>query len=220
MDKELFRFRPTGNFEKDYENYLKLEANGTNYDCTIYHDYPSGGGIVTRCSCNRNAGSDRYALRTACKDPIRRGDLLFFSNAWFLLTEDVAKQVNCYVTAPSKCNAIIEIKRDISEITDENGYLLTPATTQAIVLQQPCIVQDNIGNIAAYGMGTWTIENPVLYFQLNNETAQIKADDYFLRGGEKYRVLALGWQETLSDGTTGVLTVTARKEAGSSAKEI
>lgn len=59
-----------------------------------------------------------------------------------------------------------------------------------------------------------------LYYCKAQEAAQIKADDYFLRGGEKYRVLALGWQETLSDGTTGVLTVTARKEAGSSAKEI
>lgn len=215
MDKEIFRFRPKRNLEKDYESYLQLEANGTNYDCMIYHDYPSGGGIVTRCSYNRNAGSDRYALRTACKDPIRRSDLLFFSNAWFLLTEDVAKQVNCYVTAPSKCNAIIKIKRDISEITDENGYLLTPATTQTIVLQQPCIVQDNIGNIAAYGVGTWTVENPALRFQASRETAQIKPGDYFVRGSEKYRVLALGWQETTPDSTNGVITVTAQKQVGS-----
>ncbi len=220
-NNELFRFRATGSLEKNYENYLQTDANGTNYDCTIYHDYPFGGGIETRCSFNRKATSEKHILRTARKDAIQDGDIITLPNKT-LLVEDTIIQVDCYAAIPRVCNAKLNILRDIPEETDDDGYFVDDGSNRdeddsnrVIVAQQPCVMMDNIGNLAAYGVGTWAAENPVLLFQLNSETAMLQADDYFVHGGNRYRVIALGWEKTAPDRTAGILTVTARKEAGS-----
>ncbi len=175
-----------GQMERDFNEMLSHDLNGQNWDCTIIPDVGDGKegtaladpGIETRCECYSKGGrSDKPQFRTMLSVPIHQGDMAYIpmQDMFYLFEQAPQKDVNCYSTVTTPCNARITVTRTIEDTLSAEGYLLEEGGTENIIFDIPCVVRHTPAYTTANGTpGMVIADDMTVTLQRNRYTETIE----------------------------------------------
>ena len=102
--------------KQDFDEMINRDIPGQNHDCDLIHTFGFDGGMTafsesTRCECYARNQDNIPVFRTSLDDPIFQGMLVSLKDeeGFYLLADRVQKEVNCYSTKATPCNARITI---------------------------------------------------------------------------------------------------------------
>lgn len=85
-------------------------------------------------------------FKTTHDVPLRKGDMVIREDGMvYLLNWNVQNNPNNQASQSIECNATLTIKREVSELVDDYGYLIEPAGRKVIVFELPCVHADYAG---------------------------------------------------------------------------
>ena len=189
--------------EKDFAEMVNHDLNGQNWDCTIIPDVGNGkGGTAiagpgeqTRCECFSKGGrEEKPQFRTPLDTPINQGDVVFIpaQDMFYLLEHQPQKDVNCYSTKATPCNARITISRHYDDVTDPKGFLIEAGGTSDYIVNVPCVSKPHPSLAYANGMPGAIIEDELtVILQRNAYTEQIQRGHTFTLDGKAYTIYDL-----------------------------
>lgn len=205
--------------KRDFDEMIRHEIPGQNHDCDLIHTFGFDGGMTAfsepaRCVCFAKAQDKTPVFRTSHDNPITQGMLVYLRDEerFYLLADRVQKDVNCYSTKATPCNARITIVADIPAETDDDGYLVREETTKELVKGIPCVIKTN-PTLSDGGVGLVLNDDMRVILQLNKYTQDIPIEAHFILDGQAYTVCT----KTITgdeERTYGTITLTCRPIAG------
>lgn len=210
--------------QRDFDNMIKSDIPGQNWDCTLIDCHGNGidnairHGEPARCVCYDKGGrSVLPTFRTSLNDPITMGMMVWIreQGMHYLLAKRPQKDVNCYSTQATPCNKDLTFIQNVPPTIDAEGYYITDSGgTREIVRDMPCVVNHSqqISNVQnTPGM---TVEDVLtVTMQLNRHTKGIDVGAETVVDRQAYKV-----RDVLTEGTDspcGLLMLTLQREAGS-----
>ena len=202
--------------------------NSQNWDCTIIPDVGNGQkamaitdpGLETRCECYAKGGrSDKPQFRTMLSEPIHCGDMAYIpaQDMFYLLEQAPQKDVNCYSTVATPCNARITVMRYVDDTVTVDGYLLENGWTENVIFDIPCVVRHTPAYTTANGTpGMIVMDDVTVTLQRNRYTEMIER-------GQEVRLKDDGKAYSINDIRTdgnpqtekGIIRLSCRAIAGS-----
>ena len=178
----------------DFDYMLSRDIPGHNHDCDLIYSFGVDGGPTAsidhaRCVCFAKAQDKIPVFRTSLDYPIRQGMLVYIEdeNRFYLLENRVQKDVDCYSTKATPCNAMITFFEIIPLIVDECGLLVQEETKVYLIMGIPCVVKSNpalFNGEAELDMSDELRVN----LQLNKYTQTIPIEARFVLDGQTYTV--------------------------------
>lgn len=168
---------------------------------------------------NFAAADEGVNIRTDFTHKIKKGDMILREdNEYYLLNWAVHSQVNNQPSQAKRCNLLLTIKRQVPEVVDNKGYLVSPAGVEAFIEDMPvCVYQYDGRPDYAPSFNTPGITADaltILDLQWNKKTANIKVDDEFVWGTSTFRIINVNMSGVNIDKTAGLLQLHARRVAG------
>ena len=201
--------------KQDFDEMIKRDIPGQNHDCDLIHTFGYDGGMTAfslpaRCVCFARNQEKTPVFRTSLDDPIFQGMLVSLKDekGFYLLEDRVQKEVNCYSTKATPCNAQITIVADIPAVTDENGYLVQEEKTIELVKCVPCVIKSN-PTLSNADAGLVLSDDMRVILQLNKYTQDIPIEARFILDGQSYTICT----KTITgdaERTCGTITLTCR----------
>lgn len=150
-------------------------------------------------------------FKVSKKNTIHKGDMVIKEDGVIsLLTWNVIDHPNNYSSQTTECNATISVTRDIPEVVDENGYLVSYAKKEYIAPDLPCIHSEYAGRpdyLSSTGLpGVHADHLITVQMQWNSHTKNIRINDEFELYCFTYRVINISISEVNIDQKYGVLT--------------
>ena len=144
-------------------------------------------------------------LRTALKDEIQRGNLVYVEGLFYLIADDVQEAPNCFTTAASPCRQFVKVSRKVEPTTDKFGFAVeeTGERIHPVIDNFPAVVtfsgtvEDTKNQAGAYMGDTLEVKT-----QRNAWTDEIKLGDVLTLEGnaDEYEIMSLIREQTAQDG--------------------
>lgn len=159
-------------------------------------------------------------IRCDVASGIKKGDYVIASNdkTIYLLDWSIALESNNTPSRALRCNAKLTFEKYHNEIVDELGYLVMEEGWQTVAKDLPCNVYRYDGRPEYSAVSGTPGMTPnaltIITMQFNSHTEQIRVDDRFVFGPDRYIVIDVNYSGLNVNGEYGTITVQARKEAG------
>lgn len=214
----------------DYTNYLHTDVPNVVYDFRILNSwqdqFTEDKPVYIRAEHfpinwkskvgNSDANKNFYTDYTV---PIKKGDIAIREDGLItMLNWSTQQYINAQTTQAIECNHYLTVVRDVDAVADERGFVSTPAHTETIVDNLPCVMSEYAGRPDfAVAQNTPGINADMLTnvsVQWNEKTKNILIGDKFVQLNHVYRVINFNWTEVDINRTHGVIILNARRIAG------
>lgn len=150
---------------------------------------------------------------------IKKGDIAIREDGLItMLNWSTQQYINAQTTQAIECNHYITITRDVDAVADEYGFVTTPAHTETIVDDLPCVMSEYAGRPDfAVSQNTPGVNPDMLTnvsMQYNEKTKNVCIGDKFVWLNHEYRIINYNWTEVDINKTHGVIHLNARRIAG------
>lgn len=227
------RFYVPRTLASDFTNFLQNDIPGAVGDFTLitnWYDQQKDGysPTVIRGEIYPDSTKSRYSntdnnlnFRSDVNSGIKKGDMLIGPDETiYLLDWEVPPQPNNCMSRALRCNAMLTFSRYQAEEVDKNGYLVKEEGWASVAESIPCNAYRHDGRLefSTNSHMPGLIPNTVtlLSVQFNDQTKNIKVDDIFVWGDETYTVADVNLVGVNFAGTSGVISLQAKKKAGGS----
>lgn len=180
--------------KKDFDTMIKSNIVGQNWNCDLIYTFGLNGletarSEETRCVCFSEDGKSAPVFRTSLDYPINKGMMVYIQEqeAFYLLEHDPQKDVNCYKTIATRCNAQISIYAKMPDVTDERGYLIRNGALLPVVENIPCVARPK-QSLKQMDGGLVATDDLEITLEYNPYTANIRENDEFDLGDQMYTV--------------------------------
>ena len=218
----------------DYERFLMTEIPGVNYTFEVVRDWydrerPGYEPEFIRATyiplawkskiSNSDMGSNFFADTNV---DVKKGDLLIREDGEiYVLDWKVQRRPNVQTSQAKDCNVQMEIYRDVDEVVDDLGYVVSPARRALVIPPIPCVWTSHTGrpefSVAYNAPGLHADELLDGWVQWNNTTRHIRIGDEFIWGTSTYRIINMLLSEVDMLGEYGLINLNARRVAGGTA---
>lgn len=224
-------FRPPTTLEDDFRRLLAHEVPNTNYTFELIHDWYEAqedgySPIILRAQQtpidwkSKIGNSDMSTNFKVTNDiPIHKGDIVVREDGKiYMLNWNIQAHPNNQATQNCECNAYIEFKRKVHEITDDMGYVIIPEHDEIIAPRIPVIHTEYAGR-PDYQPSQWqpgvNADHLItVQVQYNSHTKELRIDDTFEMDNYTYRVINIAFAEVQINNEYGVLDLNAKRIAG------
>ena len=224
-------FRPPATIEDDFRRLLQHDVPHVNYTFELVRDWfdlQSEGYEPTYIRAQQTpidwkskiGNSDMSTnFKTTHDIPIHKGDIVIREDGIvYILNWNITSHANNQATQSTECNSIISFERWHDDITDEEGYLISPKGFDVVVPPIPCSHIEYAGRPDYVAGQNQPGINPdhliTVYLQWNPTTKNIFINDEFVIGVFRYRVINISIAEVNIDKDYGILTLNAKRVAG------
>lgn len=168
---------------------------------------------------NFAAADEGVNFRTDFREVIKKGDMIEKEDGdVYLVAWAVHGQINNQPSQAKRCNHIVNIIRRIDDKLDKDGYLIEKAHDKVIVGDTPCCIYQYDGRPEykpIQGQPGIVPEALCIFdIQMNAQTKNLREDDTFLWGYDRWRVININHAGVNIIKQTGLLQVSARRVAG------
>lgn len=214
----------------DYTNYLHTDVPNVVYDFRILHSwydqFEEKEPVYLRAEHfpinwkskvgNSDANKNFY---TDYSFPIKKGDMVIREDGLIaMLNWSTQQYINAQTTQAIECNHYITITRDVDAVADNLGFVVSPAHTEEIVDNLPCVMSEYAGRpdytVAQNTAGINADMLTNVSLQWNEKTQNIRIDDKFIYMNHVYRIINMSYAEVDINRTHGVIVLNARRIAG------
>lgn len=224
-------FRPPATIESDFRRLLAHDVPHVNFTFDLVRDWykhlqPDTDHIYIRAQQtpidwkSKIGNSDMSTNFKVSHDiPIYKGDMVIREDGKiYLLNWMIQYHPNNQATQSILCNANLTFERYCPEVTDDNGYLMSPAMLEVIAPSIPCTHTEYAGRpdyMLSQGAAGINPDHLItVSVQWNSRTKEIRIDDIFTLGDFTYRVVNVSLAEVDIDQEHGVLILNAKRVAG------
>ena len=187
-----------------------------------YEEYIIRGELYADTSKSRYSNTDNNMnIRCDVNSGIKKGDMLIASNNGdvFILDWEVALQSNNAPSRAVRCNFNLTVERYMPEVTDQYGYLIEPEGNKTIVDALPANAYFYDGRNASYyaansNPGISPEVNALITVQFNSQTKNLKVDDEFVWGNDRYIITDISYVGVNRAGTSGTLALQSLQKPG------
>lgn len=225
------RFYVPPTLASDFTEFLDNDIPNTVMCFELFHDwydqFEEGykhkcirGEIYPDTSKSRYTNTDNNTnIRCDVNSGIRKGDIIIDENGkTYILDWEVSKQSNNAPSRALRCNMNLTVKRYQKEVTDEEGYLIEEEGWKTIVDNLPSNAYryDGRPEYSAVSGTPGVTPNALtlMTVQYNSKTKDLHIDDRFEWGNDTYEIVDISLIGLSLDGTSGCLTLQAKKVAG------
>ena len=225
------RFYIPPTLASDFTEFLDNDIPNTVMDFTVFHDWydqfdDGYEPLIIRGELYPDTSKSRYTntdnnmnIRCDVDSGIRKGDILIDENGkTYILDWEVSLQSNNAPSRALRCNMLLTIKRWQREVTDEEGYLIEDSGWKTICEDLPSNAYRYDGrpeySAVANTPGVTPNALTLMTVQYNDKTKDIHVDDRFQWGNDIYEVVDVNLIGLSIDGTSGCITLQAKKAAG------
>ena len=231
VQKSTKDFRPPATIEDDFRRLLQHDVPHVNFTFELVRDWYAMGEadyqpLYIRAQQtpidwkSKIGNSDMNTnFKTTHDVPIHKGDLVIREDGTvFLLNWTIQNHANNQATQSSECNSVIEFTRYFPDVTDEEGYLITPGGRRVVIPPIPATHVEYAGRPDYSNNKNEPGVSPdhliTVYLQWNPTTKNIFLDDQFQIGVFTYKVINISIAEVNIDKDYGILTLNAKRVAG------
>lgn len=213
---------------QDVENLIAANIPNSTYDFLIHHDYLSKMAPIParalRAQLNFKSDINNADRTTEFYAPLSvelfKGDILYFPalDIWAQVSWTVHRQVNAINTQIMLCNAWLTFDRYHDEIVDENAILVQEAGWSAVTGTIPVSLSNTYMRFD-YGKkaempGIIPSNLLEVKLQCNAQTKQLKLNDQFDYGPERYKITNIEYADTDIRHEHGLIKVVGEKASG------
>lgn len=224
-------FRPPPTIESDFRRLLTHDVPNVNYTFELIHDWYAANTsgympIYIRAQQtpidwkSKIGNSDMSTNFKVTHDiPIYKGDIAVREDgAMFLLNWNIQNHPNNQASQSIECNAQQKFTRNKTEVTNDDGYLISEGGVSVVAPIIPCVHEEYAGRpdyAASQGvMGINADHLITVSLQWNEKTKDIRLNDEFIIGSFTYRVINISIAEVHIGKEHGILKLNARRVAG------
>lgn len=232
-ERSKLNFHVPRTLEDDFRTFLSYDIPGAVKGFTVLHSWydqfaQGYSPIIERGEIYPDSTKSRYSnvdntgmnIRFAKDADIVKGDMVIDSQTKeiFLLDWQVGPSPNATNSRPVRCNLRTSFTRHIAQQVDEYGYLKGKERDIVVVDNLPINAYryDGRPEFSASSSTVGVVPNAltIIMVQYNQQTKNIKIDDSFIWYNQEYVVIDINPVGLNIEGTSGILTLQAKKKAG------